>query len=251
MDIDNIVNRIVEEVLKRSIDLDSKEANLVIDEEVNKGHRDCKISLLITERPNSNRFNEISSKIDGDKYLVYSLKDYWDGKKDYSIVIIGSLLNGDLANLALGVQWGVIEKIAIQGLFSGERVILLEDGIEYRNYKNTVNENLYVLYQNHEKNLLSFGIELVSLVDLKGVLPDNSSKPLEKGVENFIKCDCGLLMDKSITFEDFTDRKVITESEIKRLLGKSKKTIRVNNKVIITPLCRDFLKKHNIVVEVM
>jgi len=251
VDIDKIVDKIVEEVLKRAIDVEAKEADLKLNGEIRKAHRCCKKELLIAERPDSSRFKEICSQIDGNEYEVYSLKDYHGGKKDYSIIIIGSLLNRELANLSVGVQCGAIENIVIPALFNGERVILLEEGIEYRDYKNTLNENLYGVYENHERTILSFGIELTTLVALKANLGDCYEEIVIKEAPNGLRCDCSMLVNKSIEFEDLTNKKVITESEIRRVLGRSKKQIRVNNKAIITPLCRDFLKKYNIVVEVM
>lgn len=246
MDIDNIVDKIVEEVLRRATELENKTEKV---HESNEKVQYCKVKkkeLLITERPECERFKEICNGINNELYEVYSIKDYFDGKKDYDEIIIGSLNNRELANLSMGIQCGAIENIVIPALFQGRKVFLLKDEIEYRKFEGCCNNSLFNLYKNHEKNIEAYGVKIISLGDFE----DKLKKPQEK-ISTHKECEESnedVLVNKDI--EDLTHKKVITESELRRLLGRNKKGILVNSKVIITPLCRDFLKKYKITIEV-
>lgn len=246
MDIDNIVDKIVEEVLRRATEL---EKSLKVDEDKEKLQywEVNKKDLLITERPDSKRFKDICNMINYEFYKVYSIKDYFEGKKEFDEIIIGSLNNRELANLSMGIQCGAIENIIIPSLFKGIKVFLLNDEIEYRKYECCCINSLFNLYKNHEKNVESYGVEILSLSELKNKF--NKTHGI-----SYPNKECEASSNTNILIEDdredLTDKKVITESELKRLLGRNKKGIIVNSKVIITPLCRDFLKKYKIHVEV-
>ena len=176
----------------------------------------------------------------------YEISVYRNEDIEGDIVIIPSLSLRAMANLATLVTSEADEDFVIRMLMMGKEVYVLENGLEYRRYKNTAPRALYSKYLDFEKQFKVYGIQIIGYIgeiknqnnnlwdsnsDLRnalGVFDENSGEELKMELRN---------------------KKVINEAEIKNGIVSGIDTIIIDKKSIITPLAADFIRTHNLRVK--
>lgn len=93
---------------------------------------------------------------------------------DYDHLLLAEMSSKLLADSALGLENCLEGSLLMEALMSGKSVYLLEEGIAYRRYTSTAKSALLKLFQQKESELLSYGVKLVQLNNLKQQLSDKS-----------------------------------------------------------------------------
>ena len=133
------------------------------------------------------------------------------------VLVVSTLGINDLIDLSQGRK-----SIMTEFLFNDSQVILVEEGLEYKKYKEPV--ALLNLYDEYLEKIKKFGIKVVKRTEIKDILNIN------KFSEDEIRID-GL----------------VTESKLKKL-GIKDTILVVNKKAKITSLAMDYIKENNIEV---
>lgn len=227
MNYDNLVNLIVEEIYKKI---------------------NCTDKLEITNKPkavliyenNKERFNFLKENFD----VVSFEKDI----RDCEMIIVSKLCMRGICNLALGNSVSDEERFILKMLMKGKKVYVLDEGIEYKRYKETAPKALYNKYLSYEDEILKFGVEVVK--DLNSIT--SKAKINTNKVENLSLniLDKKTLREKEIIDDeislDLRTKKLISESDLRKPMVNGIKNIVVSKKSIITPLATDFMRIHHL-----
>lgn len=244
MDMDKLINAVTEEVMRKV---------KVFQEQIDENSR----RILVAASKESESYKSISNKIDSFPGEIDSLENMNEELDCYENIILCGLDNRELANLALGVQCGQKEQIAIKGIFKGKRILLVEEGIEYRRYHNTSNKMFYSMYMEYERKVISYGITLVreenifKAINMQNVCTTclcSCALELQNEVNNEsdIKNQVHSLEETNIT--DFTDKKLVSETDLRIMLKNGNKTMRIRRRTVLTPLAKDFIRMNHIKV---
>ncbi|WBW94913.1 hypothetical protein [Oceanirhabdus sp. W0125-5] len=233
MDMEKLVNSITEEVMIR------------IKELQNEGN-EKKQRILLASSNDSEIYKSILNKLYEFPRKVDTLENFEHELDCYEDIILCGLDNRELANLALGVDCGQKEHIAIMGILKGKRIFLIEEGIEYRSYHNTANKVFFSIYKEYERRLCSYGITLLR--------KDNILKALNsKNVCSKVQCGCELELQNELTdiveetdVVDFTNKKLISEADLKKMFRNGIKSIKIHKRTVLTPLAKDFIRINHI-----
>ena len=215
MEYDNLVNIIVEELykkLKETPSNDTRKKAVVLEKNIDKYY-----------------------KMLGNEYEIVS---YSENIKDCDVVIVPTLClkgMGNLANLTCSTKE---EHFIIKMLMKGKKIYILEEGMYYKKYKNTAPKQLYSKYLEFERQLINYGIEILgsSL---------NNTYTLQDNIYTDNKLDNAPKRVANKTAE-ITNKKLISESDIRRQYITGSNVIVIDSKSIITPLARDFIRLNHI-----
>lgn len=201
------------------------------------------------------------------------------GAEEWELLLAAGLSVETMAYVAHGIAATPEAACILQGLLSGKQVFVLEQGLEYRKYKETAAKTIYLLYQNQERELHQMGIRFLQhsmdLLDLeKGLLREqntgmnfpgkqkpeelpgpgyrqNRSEP-EAGPGYRQKPEelpgSGYRRNPEETEADLRHCMLLQESELIRARGMGYRTILLNQKAKITPLALDYLKNHGLTI---
>lgn len=147
--------------------------------------------------------------------------------KDIETILIPTLSNADLALIADGSDASAIAKIITNGLLLGKEIIVLEEGIYFHNFIKTSHRGFYNMLRNKERSLATFGIKILN--------KQATIRLLQKKYSTSNSCD------------KFAG-KVLTEDKIKQLHQDGSTDIKVTEKLIITPLAKDYIRANNIIL---
>ena len=95
---------------------------------------------------------------------------------DFDHIVLAELSNKFLSEMAIGLERGADGCVIVESLMQGKTIYVLEEGIAYRRYKETAKPAFYQLFQDKEKKLVQFGMEVVAGCQLKAVLNGNPVK---------------------------------------------------------------------------
>ena len=198
-----------------------------------------KKSVIVTSSFNK---SDITKELEENFKVLF----YEAGYREADILVIPYLSIKSMANLANLSVSEELEEFIIKMLMIGKEVYILEDGLEYRRYKNTAPKALYSKYLDFEKQLKIYGIQVISYIGEIKNLDKNLLKLEEKNIseENIFISDES---NKSIV--EIRNKKVISESEIKKAFLNGINSLVIDKKSIITPLAADFIKTHNLIVK--
>lgn len=202
-----------------------------------------------------------------DKYEVHIYDKADINLKNYEHIIVTNLCNKGLASMALGLCNDNVQAFIVEALLSGKKVYLLKEGIQYRKYLNTVSVALYNLYKEYESKILSYGIALVheksllesietgvacseegtesicvvevSTVSSEGI---TSSKVIPSKIEEQTKVESLEDTLQSHQVVEINNKRLITESDLRKLYMNGIKEVNVIKKAIFTPLAQDFIR---------
>ncbi|MGL5651968.1 MAG: TIGR02536 family ethanolamine utilization protein [Paraclostridium sp.] len=221
MDYDKLIEFIVDEIYKKLENQDVKENN------------DLPECVLMWER------DEEKYKFLNDKFKVLN---YNKDIKDCDVLVISRLCLRGLCNLAMGNSVSDEERFILKMIMSGKKVYVMEDGLEYKRYKQTAPKTLYNKYLNFEKEIKSYGVEIIN--NPKSIL--NETKVNYK--EEYTKDNKEIKVNVNLTENtlDLRSKKLISESDLRKPQINGIDRILLGKKSIITPLANDFIRIHNL-----
>ncbi|CEH34073.1 TIGR02536 family ethanolamine utilization protein [Romboutsia lituseburensis] len=227
MNYDNLVNLIVEEIYKKINSTDKLEIT-------NKPK-----AVLIYEN-NQERFNFLKEDLD--------IVPFEKSVRDCEVIIVSKLCMRGLCNLALGNSVSDEERFILKMLMKGKKVYVLDEGIEYKRYKETAPKALYNKYLSYEDEILKFGVEVVkdlSAITLKDKI--NTNKIENLGLNSLDKKTSSeeVKIDDEFSL-DLRTKKLISESDLRKPMVNGIKNVIVSKKSILTPLATDFMRIHHL-----
>ncbi|GAA0711362.1 TIGR02536 family ethanolamine utilization protein [Paraclostridium ghonii] len=224
MDYDKLIEFIVDEIYTKLKNQDAKE------------NKDLPICVLMWER------DEEKYKFLNDKFKVLS---YNKDIKDCDVLVISRLCLRGLCNLAMGNSVSDEERFILKMIMSGKKVYIMEDGLEYKRYKQTAPKALYNKYLNFEKEIKSYGVEIIK--DSKSILNENKINCKEEHIEKNKENELHVNLNKDVL--DLRSKKLISESDLRKPQINGIDKILLGKKSIITPLANDFIRIHNLKVD--
>ncbi len=175
----------------------------------------------------------------GLKYLqqAYKCSVYKNSKEDYEGIVITKLTIEMLGHLATSSPVTEEESLILKALLNEKQVYMLEEGIEYRRYKENAHKALYTLLMDYEDKIKKYGIQCISHLDEllnSGKSRDNheAPKPITGNV-NF----------------DMTYKKLLLEADLIKKHLEGICIVTISKGCIITPLADDYIRKHHIEIK--
>ncbi len=226
MNYDNLVNLIVEEIYKKLNNEEKKISN--------------KPKAVTIFKENNSRFDLLKDDFD--------VVNFDNSIRDCEIVIVSKLCMRGLSNLALGNSTSDEERFILKMLMKGKKVYVLDEGLEYKRYKETAPKALYKKFMSFEDEICKFGVEVVK--DLNTIAKNKQSVKKESisnekpKLENKVKLS-NIEIDDEFSL-DLRNKKLISEADLRKPTIKGVKNVLVNKKSIITPLATDFLRIHHL-----
>lgn len=177
----------------------------------------------------------------------YNVVNYENNVEKCDVIIIEKLCLKGLGNLAALTGVSKSEAFIIKMLMEGKKVYVLEDGLEYRQYKSTSPKALYNRYIDFEKELVKYGIDIISSPcaissnSVSNVISPNNVVSIKEEVVE-------VEVEDNSTFE-IRNKKLITESDLRKPYMNGMKAVIIDKKSIITPLANDFVRIHHLKVK--
>lgn len=241
MDYEKLIEFLVDEIYKRIQEENCKSSSL-----------EKKKSIVVIGESNVDFYREALKEFD--------INPLTSECKDCDILLISKLCIKGLSNIAQGTCTTKAENFALEMLLKGKKVYILEDGIEYRKYKNTAPKVLYNKYIKFEEELLAYGIEVID--NLKKISIENKDEKAfcNKVKEEVNKNLCGYSktiefegeknLETSVIEDEFTvnlsNKKLVSESDLRKPHINGVRTLIVDKKAIITPLAKDYIRINNL-----
>lgn len=224
MNYDNLVNLILDEIYKK---INSIECEI----------SDKPKAVTIFEKDNT-RFEILKDDFD--------IVEFDKSIRDCDIVIVSRLCMRGLSNLAYGNSTSDEERFILKMLMSGKKVYVLNEGLEYKRYKDTAPKALYKKFMSFEDEICKFGVEIVKdlnslALNSKQNIKIEDTKTLNN--EDLEKTDIKLDDEFSL---DLRNKKLISEADLRKPAINGVKNVLVSKNSIITPLATDFLRIHHI-----
>ena len=195
MDYEKLVEFLVDEIYKRIQEENSKSNSL-----------EKRKSIVVIGESNVSFYREALKGFD--------INPLTSECKDCDILLISKLCIKGLSNIAQGTCTTKAENFALEMLLKGKKVYILEDGIEYRKYKNTAPKVLYNKYIKFEEELLAYGIDTTAIADEFTI--------------------------------NLSNKKLVSESDLRKPHINGVRTLIVDKKAIITPLAKDYIRINNL-----
>lgn len=224
MDYDKLIKFIVDEIYIKLSNQDIKENN------------DLPICVLMWEK------DEQKYEFLNDKFKVLN---YHKDIKDCDVLIVSRLCLRGLCNLAMGNSVSDEERFILKMLMSGKKVYIMEDGLEHKRYKQTAPKALYNKYLNFEKEIKSYGVEIIK--DPKSILNETRINYKEEYIDKSKEAKLQVNLTEDIL--DLRSKKLISESDLRKPQMNGIDKILLGKKSIITPLANDFIRIHNLKVD--
>lgn len=174
----------------------------------------------------------------------YTIQYFDDSVRDCDVVIIPKMCIQLLGNLANGLSASPRERFILTMLLKGKNVIVLEDGIVYKKYKQTSNALLFKMYGEYVKKIEGFGIKIIHDTQLLQSCCD------EKIAQN-VQFPNSKMNDEAQFHKkaEVISKKVITEADLKKFHLRNVKEIIVTPNSIITPLAKDYIRMQQMHVQ--
>ncbi|NMS89376.1 ethanolamine utilization protein [Clostridioides difficile] len=241
MNYDKLVDLIIEEIYKK-----------INNDELNVSNKPKAVTVF---EQDSNKFNLLKEE--------FEIVEFNKNIKECEIVIVSKLCMRGLSNLAFGNSTSDEERFILKMLMKGKKVYILDEGIEYRRYKDTAPKALYKKFLSFEDEIRKFGVEIIK--DLNAISKDKlsiksgtlSAIGIEKEDKKTLNKDAISLINTESTninneFSlDLRNKKLISEADLRKPTINGVKNILVNKKSIITPLAIDFMRIHHLELKKM
>lgn len=225
MDIEKLVDMVTKEVMMR---IQSSINDTTIDKEKVLVISSCEEELKVVKDLLENKY----------EVCIYDKADI--NMKNYEHIIVTNLCNKGLSSMALGLCNDNVQEFIIESLFNSKRVYVLKEGVEYRKYSTNANKELYNLYNQYEGKIMSYGVVLVSGAGLLKSMKDGTTYN-EKVVQVISeKESTNDIQDHQVT--EISNKRLITESDLKKLYMNGVKEVTIIQKAIITPLAQDYVR---------
>ncbi|MEI0494964.1 hypothetical protein R4J09_06015 [Brachyspira intermedia] len=152
---------------------------------------------------------------------------------DYSAIIIDDLSAEILSCISNLLYKNENTSFIINALLSGKKVIALKNNDKFNNYKNTASSQLFSKLLELENTAKSYGLIILEKNNFLSYFKKDVKENDDKNIVSSGNC-C-----------DFTDKRVITKSDIIDIVNDYS-SIKVRNNAIITPLVMDYIKENKI-----
>lgn len=230
MDFEKLVEAVVKEVIKKLKQMENQSE---------------KEKILVIASSNE-EYEKLVDKI-GKDYELHNYDNIKTILPSYQKVVMTGICNTLLSSLAMGLSRGSLDSQIIEFLMEGKKLYLIEEGIAYRKYEKEKNESLYNLYKNYEEKLESYGIRIVSYNSLSEVLA-SGNEIKEKNVTNSVNEKKKDILDIRSDVIEVLNKRLISESDLKRVYMNGVKEVKISKKAILTPLAQDFIRIHKMKV---
>lgn len=179
------------------------------------------------------------------------LKEYNVKIEDYDTIVIYQLSVDAMCRLAGGSCDSPFLSLASKAILLGKQVLLVEDEIELYRYKQTAQKTYYSMLEEKLNQLRTYGVLFCHYGDLKKVLSDPSRCCECIPVEAECAKDNMVSSSKQATGKQKIriDKKVITESDVRKLAGDNINGIVIYKNAILTDLAKEYLHNRKIEIE--
>ncbi|MEG1255496.1 hypothetical protein [Clostridium sp.] len=203
----------------------------------------------------------------GHEYEIHIYDKADANLRNYEHIVVTNLCNKGLSSMALGLCNDSVQGFIIDSLFNGKKVYVLKEGIQYRKYSSTSNEALYNLYSKYECKIMSYGVSVVDekslLKSMKlGVACNDELKGKSCSMESSIVSGACMISNNDIHSKveaqaktevsedtvqshqivEINNKKLITESDLRKLYMNGIKEVNIIKNAILTPLAQDFIR---------
>ncbi len=185
------------------------------------------------------------------------LKDYNCEMDDYDMVVIYHLTNHALCKLAGGICDSPFLSLASKAILLGEKILIPKSGIELYQYEKTAPKAYYAMMIEKLKLLEACGVIICDEREMELIL--TSCCPSHICQERINLQDLEAQPDKSkddVKLMDalnsniiLIDKKVITESDIKKSIYDGTSCIHISSKAILSDLAKEYLHNRKIKIQ--
>lgn len=159
---------------------------------------------------------------------------------EYEFLVLGKLTVDELASTANGQSINAKTSAVRQFLLTGKKVYIIENGLEHRAYKEVSNPVYYNIFRNYEKQLVQFGVRIISPMALEKVYSKETVSNLSTDVKACQVCDSS---KESLTINYSTKKKLVTLEMAVKMANET--TVILKPGTIITPSAKDIFKEKN------
>lgn len=231
MNYDKLVDLVIEEIYKK-----------INNDELKVSNKPKAVTVF--EQDNS-KFNLLRDE--------FEILEFNKSIKECEVVIVSKLCMRGLSNLALGNSTSDEERFILKMLMKGKKVYVLDEGIEYKRYKDTAPKALYKKFISFEDEIRKFGVEITkdlnTLAKSKLSIKNETTEILNKDTISLINTE-NTNIDNEFSL-DLRNKKLISEADLRKPTINGVKNILVNKKSIITPLAVDFMRIHHLELKKM
>lgn len=195
--------------------------------------------------------------------FVEELKEHYDviTKRnevlEMDFIVITNLTVSMLAHIAQGCCQTSSEEEVLEALLEGKPVYVLEEGIVYRNYRQSAHKALYAMFLEFEEKIERFGIQKVkSVLEIltrkdsapsKGILKEmEDAKEVRYRNEVQYKNEVQYSNEVQYTKEVQFGKRLVLEKDLKELGVNCTIALRIPKNCIITPMAQDYIREHQI-----
>ncbi|MDI0264590.1 TIGR02536 family ethanolamine utilization protein [Clostridioides difficile] len=231
MNYDKLVDLVIEEIYKK-----------INNDELKVSNKPKAVTVF--EQDNS-KFNLLKDE--------FEIVEFNKSIKECEVVIVSKLCMRGLSNLALGNSTSDEERFILKMLMKGKKVYVLDEGIEYKRYKDTAPKALYKKFISFEDEIRKFGVEIIkdlnTIAKSKLSIKNETTEILNKDTISLINTE-NTNIDNEFSL-DLRNKKLISEADLRKPTINGVKNILVNKKSIITPLAVDFMRIHHLELKKM
>ncbi|KPI49842.1 TIGR02536 family ethanolamine utilization protein [Clostridioides difficile] len=231
MNYDKLVDLVIEEIYKK-----------INNDELKVSNKPKAVTVF--EQDNS-KFNLLKDE--------FEIVEFNKSIKECEVVIVSKLCMRGLSNLALGNSTSDEERFILKMLMKGKKVYVLDEGIEYKRYKDTAPKALYKKFISFEDEIRKFGVEIIkdlnTIAKSKLSIKNETTEILNKDTISLINTE-NTNIDNEFSL-DLRNKKLISEADLRKPTINGVKNILVNKKSIITPLAVDFMRIHHLKLKKM
>lgn len=146
----------------------------------------------------------------------------FDDQAEFDVLLLAEISPNTLQKLAMGMNPRIGP--VMEALMSGKEVLFHEEGLLHRKYQKTCPEPLFNLYEESVRKIGELGICPEAVKEKKK--EETSSEPGSR-----------------------KKRGLIGEKEILKMAEKGEKIFYTEGTPLVTPLAKDLMRKHGIVIE--
>ncbi|MHC1748733.1 MAG: hypothetical protein AB9856_10265 [Cellulosilyticaceae bacterium] len=178
---------------------------------------------------------------------AYEVIPYKQEVRECDIIIISKLCLRGLYNLSQGSNVSDEERFILKMIMKGKKVYALNDGIEYKRYKATAPKTLYNKYIKCEDELKGFGVRIIN--DIAEIITD--TKTVVSEIVSSETASQDYVITEPIAEREFEirNKKLISESDLRKPKLGQVTTVVIDKKSIITPLANDFIRMNHLKVK--
>ncbi|PKM60877.1 MAG: hypothetical protein CVU99_05950 [Firmicutes bacterium HGW-Firmicutes-4] len=163
----------------------------------------------------------------------------------YDFLVISKLSIDEMAASVNGVAINDKTRVLRQFLLIGKNVYVIEEGLEYRQYKAIANPAFYKVFKDHQKQLELCGVRIMSTIALEStfITEGKSTLPVITKKETREESTVGIL---SPAVKYSTLKKLVNIELAKELATEP--NIVLKKGTLVTPYAKDFFRESNATV---